>query len=416
MDSIQKASSKPSDLMEVFFSYAHEDEALRDELAKHLKLLERQGVIKAWSDRNITAGEEWKNVIDERLESANIILLLISADFLASDYCYDIELDRALERHKSKEARVIPIILRSSDWHSSSFGKLAALPTGGRAITSWPNEDEAFTDVVKGLRKAIEQIQGVSFPNTQGDITNNINPENKKNKVLMLTVGITAIGVAVGLIGLTPLLLRQSKEHSSTVKTETFVAASGNENDSTKPSSKKEPTKEPVPAKATSSPVSNNSPRATATLTPTVPPSDTPRVTAAPIPNNSPSSTPGNSPPVRYSPGLIITEPVIILKKFVPVIIEYDGSKINKDKVEKLKLALKNRKFESDIEDLSKRKDRDKFKIGENTEIRYYRDQDKKQAEEIKEFLKSQNIDAIIPNKSIGNEKQIEIWLSSNAL
>jgi hypothetical protein len=148
MDSIQKASPKPSDFMEVFFSYAHEDEELRDELAKHLKLLERQGVIKAWSDRNVTAGEDWKNAIDERLESANIILLLISADFLASDYCYDIELDRALERHNSKEARVIPVILRSSDWQNSSFGKLAALPTGGKAITSWPNEDEAFTDVV----------------------------------------------------------------------------------------------------------------------------------------------------------------------------------------------------------------------------------------------------------------------------
>lgn len=162
MESLQAVSPKPSDLMEVFFSYAHEDEPLRNELAKHLKLLERQGVIKAWSDRNITAGEDWRNAIDERLESANIILLLISADFLSSDYCYDIELDRALERHKNKEARVIPVILRSSDWQSAAFGKLAALPTGGKAITSWENEDEAFTDVVKGLRKAIDRLQKIT--------------------------------------------------------------------------------------------------------------------------------------------------------------------------------------------------------------------------------------------------------------
>jgi hypothetical protein len=145
--------------IEIFFSYAHEDEALRDKLAKHLKLLERQGIIKAWHDRNITAGEEWKTAIDTNLESAGIILLLISADFLTSDYCYDIEMKRALERHENKEARVIPIILRSVDWHRSPFGKLVALPTDGKPITSWPNQDEAFTDVVKGLRKVIDRLQ-----------------------------------------------------------------------------------------------------------------------------------------------------------------------------------------------------------------------------------------------------------------
>jgi TIR domain len=145
--------------IEIFFSYAHEDEVLRDELAKHLKLLERQGIIKAWHDRNITAGEEWKSAINANLESAEIILLLISADFLASDYCYDIEMKTALERHDRNEARVIPIILRSVDWHRSPFGKLTALPTDGKPITSWPNQDEAFTDVVKGLRKVIDRIQ-----------------------------------------------------------------------------------------------------------------------------------------------------------------------------------------------------------------------------------------------------------------
>jgi CHASE2 domain-containing sensor protein len=155
--------------VEIFISYAHEDEALRDELAKHLRLLERQGVIKAWHDRKITAGEERKSAIDSHLESAKIILLLISADFLASDYCYDTELKRALERHDCKEARVIPVILRPVDWHGSDLEKLDTLPTRRIAITSWPNQDEAFKDVVEGLRKAIDSLTIPTFNPLLGD-------------------------------------------------------------------------------------------------------------------------------------------------------------------------------------------------------------------------------------------------------
>ena len=94
--------------IELFFSYSHKDETLRDKLANHLKLLERQGVISAWYDRDLTAGTEWAGQIDKHLESAQVILLLISADFLASDYCYDMELKRAMELHELGEARVIP--------------------------------------------------------------------------------------------------------------------------------------------------------------------------------------------------------------------------------------------------------------------------------------------------------------------
>ena len=90
---------------EVFFSYAHEDEGLRDKLAKHLMLLERQRVISAWHDRAIDAGDEWRQEIEQRLNAADIILLLISADFLASDFCWGVELERAMQRHGAKEAR-----------------------------------------------------------------------------------------------------------------------------------------------------------------------------------------------------------------------------------------------------------------------------------------------------------------------
>jgi hypothetical protein len=142
----------------VFYAYAHRDEALRMELEKHLSLLRRQGVIAGWHDRRITAGTEWAVAIDAHIERAQIILLLVSADFLASDYCYDVELRRALTRHEAGEARVIPIILRAVDWQGAPFGTLQALPQDGRPITSWPNQDEAFLDVARGIRTLVEEI------------------------------------------------------------------------------------------------------------------------------------------------------------------------------------------------------------------------------------------------------------------
>ena len=153
-------SDSGNQVIEVFFSYAHEDEKLRDELAKHLKLLERQKVITAWYDREITAGTEWSGQIDEHLERAKIILLLVSADFLASDYCYDVELKRAMERHEAEEARVIPIILREVNWKRASFGKLQALPRNAEPVTNWSNPDPAFADIARGIRRAVEEITG----------------------------------------------------------------------------------------------------------------------------------------------------------------------------------------------------------------------------------------------------------------
>ena len=143
----------------VFFSYSHKDEELRDELAKHLSSLKRRDVIGTWHDREITAGTEWAGQLDHHLESAQVILLLVSPDFLASDYCYDIEMKRALERSDLGEARVIPIILRAVDWEDEPFAKLQALPKNIKPIQSWADRDEAFLDVVKGIRKAVNEIR-----------------------------------------------------------------------------------------------------------------------------------------------------------------------------------------------------------------------------------------------------------------
>ena len=144
----------------LFYSYAHKDEVLRDELETHLKLLERQGYIAPWHDRRIVAGEKWSEEIDNNLKNADIILLLISADFIASDYCYETELDLAMQRHKAGEARVIPIILRETEgWNNAPFGKLQALPKDARPIKLWKDHDSAWADVAKGIRTAIAQMQ-----------------------------------------------------------------------------------------------------------------------------------------------------------------------------------------------------------------------------------------------------------------
>lgn len=148
---------QPTNPVEVFYSYAHEDEKLRDELKKHLANLKRQGVITEWYDRDISAGKEWDGEIESRLNSASVILLLISPDFMNSDYSNEVEVKRAMERHEAGEARVIPIILRPVDWEGAPFSKLQGLPTDAKAVTLWENYDEAFVSVVKGIRSALKE-------------------------------------------------------------------------------------------------------------------------------------------------------------------------------------------------------------------------------------------------------------------
>jgi hypothetical protein len=145
--------------LEVFYSYAHEDEKLRDEIEKGLSLLRRNGLIVDWHDRRVGAGGKWGDEIDAHVRSAHIILLLISADFLASDYCYGVEMKVALERHARHEAIVIPIILRPLDWSGAPFADLKALPRDAKAVTSWPNQDEAFADIARGIREVVQRFQ-----------------------------------------------------------------------------------------------------------------------------------------------------------------------------------------------------------------------------------------------------------------
>lgn len=145
-------------MAEVFFSYSHADEELRDQLEKQLAMLRRQGAIAVWHDRRIGAGQELHRAIDEHLQQADVILLLVSPDFLASDYCYEREMIRAMERHEEGSAIVIPVILRACDWHGAPFGNFLAVPRDGRPVTQWPDRDQAFLEITNGIKEALKRL------------------------------------------------------------------------------------------------------------------------------------------------------------------------------------------------------------------------------------------------------------------
>jgi len=151
-------------MVTVFFSYSHRDEELRNELEIHLATLKRQGVISTWHDRRISAGKNLDGEIDSNLEAADIILLLVSPYFIASDYCYNTEMNRALERHEKGVARVIPIILHPCEWQQTPFGKLRATPTDGKPISKFANPYDAFLEISKDVRRVSEELSAKQKP------------------------------------------------------------------------------------------------------------------------------------------------------------------------------------------------------------------------------------------------------------
>ncbi|WP_200975578.1 toll/interleukin-1 receptor domain-containing protein [Echinicola sp. 20G] len=150
----------------IFYSYSHEDEPFREKLETHLAILKRNDLIEEWHDRRIAPGANWEEEINENIDAADIILLLVSSNFLASDYCYDSETIRALERHKDKNdsAIVIPIILKPCLWTIANFAKLQSLPKDGKPITTWDNEEEAWLDVATGILEKARSFKSASHP------------------------------------------------------------------------------------------------------------------------------------------------------------------------------------------------------------------------------------------------------------
>jgi formylglycine-generating enzyme required for sulfatase activity len=144
--------------VDIFIAYSHEDLAFKEELKKFLRPMLREGRISLWDDYDIEAGQDWDATIKTRLYGADLVLLLVSSDSLASDYFYGKEVEVSLERHQRGEAVVVPVVLRHCDWEETPLGSLEALPEKGRPVVEWPTRDQAFQDVVTRLRRVVEAI------------------------------------------------------------------------------------------------------------------------------------------------------------------------------------------------------------------------------------------------------------------
>ena len=167
----------------LFYSYSHKDETYREELEKHLMTLQRSGLISGWHDRKILAGDEWDKKISEYLEKSYVIMLLISSDFVASKYCYDIEATRALERYNKGEAILIPIILRPVKWELTPFGKIQALPKNAQPVTQWADRDSAYLNICEGILALLTSVKS-----EQKDSTTENKYDNQKIKPLFAPV------------------------------------------------------------------------------------------------------------------------------------------------------------------------------------------------------------------------------------
>lgn len=189
--------------LEVFCCYAREDQEMLVQLTKHLAPLERRGQITIWSDTNLNAGVEWEKELHQHLNSADIILLLISPDFMASDYCYSTEMGRAIQRHDEGSAVVIPILLRPSLWQDAPFAKLQIVPTGTKPITDWPNRDGAFHDVAKHINRVVSTFssqhitaEASTRPTVNSEHTNVLVGQNDSLEKFSQRIGIPQVNTA----------------------------------------------------------------------------------------------------------------------------------------------------------------------------------------------------------------------------
>ncbi|HEY0754328.1 MAG TPA: toll/interleukin-1 receptor domain-containing protein [Ktedonobacteraceae bacterium] len=145
--------------IEILFSYTHADEKLREQLESHLAALKRKKRIICWHDRYIRAGLTWRAQINEHLDTADIIIFLISPDFLNSDYCNNVEVRHALKRSEKGDVCIVPVILRRSDWKGEVLGEFQALPCDAKPVVEWSDLDVALYDVVKGLKEIIVEME-----------------------------------------------------------------------------------------------------------------------------------------------------------------------------------------------------------------------------------------------------------------
>ncbi len=166
--------------VEVVFCYARKDQKFLGKLKEHLSLLLREKRITLWADIDLDAGIDWRQEVHYRLDTARMVLLLISPSFIASDYCYGVEMQRALERHERGEAHVIPILVRPVvGWQSAPFGILQVLPKNARPISLWSDSDKACHNVVEEIKKVIEKME-----EEEGIVSNSKAPTDTTNSPL----------------------------------------------------------------------------------------------------------------------------------------------------------------------------------------------------------------------------------------
>lgn len=164
VDSPRKTEQEPAKVIDIFIAYAERDEDLLTELQEHLLVMKRQYAerehyqIRIWHSGKTLPGQDWKRSVEHHLVRAHIILLLVSVKFLSSEFCYSIQIQPALDRHNASEACVIPVILRPCDWRHEAFGHLQPLPIRGRSVAKWKPRDDAYVNIVIGIRKAIDHL------------------------------------------------------------------------------------------------------------------------------------------------------------------------------------------------------------------------------------------------------------------
>ena len=174
------AAENPS--INIFISYANADEAYKNDLKMFTVQMRRNGDIGTWDDREILPGEIWDKKIKGALNTAHVIILMVSPAFIASDYCFDTEVKRAMERHQDPNdpAVVVPIIARPCDWKTTDFAALQALPRNAKPISKWESKDEAFMSIVEDLRRLIQHLQTKVKDNPPA-ITSNSTVEKTSN-------------------------------------------------------------------------------------------------------------------------------------------------------------------------------------------------------------------------------------------
>jgi hypothetical protein len=178
--------------VKVFISYARVDQELHEQLRKHLSPLERLEKITIWHDQEILPGEDWRNQINTHLNEADLILLLVSANFIASNYCWNQEVQKAFQRHKDGMAKIIPIILKPIDWHQTPLGEIQALPKNGLPVTEWHNVDAACEDVARGIRKVVDILLGNletnSWPSASQNVAGDETPRAVSSQSMLSTM------------------------------------------------------------------------------------------------------------------------------------------------------------------------------------------------------------------------------------